>query len=111
SADPDELRRVISNLTKNAVEAMEGAKGVLTVTLAKAGDSLALTVADTGPGIPDDIVPRLFEPYLSTKTKGTGLGLAICKRAVDDLGGTIAIESVRGVGTTVVVRLPLPKTD
>ena len=72
------------------------------------GDALVLTIADDGPGIPDDVKPRLFEPYLSTKTKGTGLGLAICRRAVEDLGGTIAVESRSGAGTTVTVRLPLP---
>ena len=108
SADPDELRRVVVNLAKNAVEAMEGRTGHLTVSLVRDGASLVLTLADDGPGIPDDVLPRLFEPYLSTKTKGTGLGLAICKRAIDDLAGTIAIRSRAGEGTTVTVRVPLP---
>jgi nitrogen fixation/metabolism regulation signal transduction histidine kinase len=108
SADPDELRRVIVNLTKNAVEAVEGRSGVLTVTLGRTAEELVLTIADNGPGIPEDIRPRLFEPYLSTKTKGTGLGLAICKRAVEDLGGTILLESRTGQGTTVTVRVPIP---
>ncbi len=108
-ADPDELRRVLVNLANNAVEALEGRKGTLTARLAQEGASLVLTIGDDGPGIPDEILPRLFEPYLSTKTKGTGLGLAICKRAIEDLGGTIAIESRRGEGTTVTVRLPLPQ--
>jgi signal transduction histidine kinase len=57
------------------------------------------------------MLPRLFEPYLSTKTKGTGLGLAICKRAVEDLGGTIEVASVTGKGTTVTVTLPLPASN
>jgi signal transduction histidine kinase len=107
SADPDELRRVFGNLLKNAVEALEGRGGVVTATLVKDGGALVLTLADDGPGIPDEILPRLFEPYLSTKTKGTGLGLAIVKRAVDDLGGSIAVESRRGVGTIVTVRMPV----
>jgi signal transduction histidine kinase len=111
SADPDELRRVVGNLVKNAVEAMEGRKGTLTAKLSRDAGFLVLTLADDGPGIPDEILPRLFEPYLSTKTKGTGLGLAIVKRAIDDLGGTIAIESRHGVGTTVTVRLPVAATN
>jgi signal transduction histidine kinase len=108
AADPDELRRVLVNLAKNSVEALEGRNGTLSAKLVRVSDSLVLTFADDGPGIPDEILPRLFEPYLSTKTKGTGLGLAICKRAVEDLGGTIGIESRAGAGTTVTVRLPLP---
>jgi len=107
SADPDELRRAFGNLVKNAVEALEGRGGVVTATLVRDGDALVLMLADDGPGIPDEILPRLFEPYLSTKTKGTGLGLAMVKRAVEELGGTIVIESRRGVGTTVTVRLPV----
>jgi nitrogen fixation/metabolism regulation signal transduction histidine kinase len=107
SADPDELRRAFGNLVKNAVEALEDKGGALTATLARRDDALVVTFADDGPGVPDEILPRLFEPYLSTKTKGTGLGLAIAKRAVEDVGGTIAIESRHGVGTTVTVRLPV----
>jgi signal transduction histidine kinase len=107
SADPDELRRAFGNLVKNAVEAMDGRGGTLTATLSRQGEALVLVLADDGPGIPDEMLPRLFEPYLSTKTKGTGLGLAIAKRAVEDVGGTIAIESRAGVGTTVTVRLPI----
>lgn len=107
SADPDEIRRVLVNLTKNAVEAFDGKPGKLTASLVRRDGQLVLALADDGPGIPDDVLPRLFEPYLSTKTKGTGLGLAICRRAVEDLGGTIAIESRAGAGTTVTVRLPV----
>jgi len=107
SADPDEIRRVFVNLTKNAVEAIDGRAGRMTASLARRGSELVLTLADDGPGIPEDVLPRLFEPYLSTKTKGTGLGLAICRRAVEDLSGTISIDSRSGAGTTVTVRLPL----
>jgi signal transduction histidine kinase len=107
SADPDELRRVLVNLSKNAVEAIDGRAGTLTATLARADGFLVLTFADDGPGIPDEVLARLFEPYLSTKTKGTGLGLAICRRAIEDLGGTIAVESRAGAGTKVTVRLPV----
>ena len=114
-ADPDELNRVLVNLAKNAVEAMEGRDGTLGVRVRRerpdergaAADFLVVEVEDDGPGIPDDVLPRLFEPYFSTKTSGTGLGLAICKRAVEDLGGSIAVRSAAGKGTTVTVRLPV----
>ncbi len=110
-ADPDELRRVLVNVAKNAVEAMEpsAAKpGTLTVSLTRdaAAPFLVLRITDDGPGIPADVLPRLFEPYFSTKTSGTGLGLAICKRAIEDFGGSIGIESTAGKGTTVTIRLP-----
>jgi signal transduction histidine kinase len=68
---------------------------------------LILTVEHNCPLNHYEVRSRLFEPYLSTKTDGTGLGLAICKRAVDDLGGDISIESAKGLGTTVTVRLPV----
>ncbi|MCE9638422.1 MAG: HAMP domain-containing histidine kinase [Planctomycetes bacterium] len=106
-ADPDELHRVLVNLAKNAVEAMEGRPGTLALRLSRDGEWLVFDVADDGPGIPADVLPRLFEPYFSTKTSGTGLGLAICKRAIEDLGGTIAVRSESGKGTTVTVRIPV----
>lgn len=106
-ADPDEMQRVLVNLAKNAVEAMDGRDGTLRVALRRDGDHLRLDVADDGPGIPADVLPRLFEPYFSTKTSGTGLGLAICRRAIEDLGGTIAVRSAAESGTTVTVRVPV----
>lgn len=107
-ADPEELGRVLVNLVKNATEALEGRAGTITASLERRDGALRLTLADDGPGIPPDVLPRLFEPYLSTKTKGTGLGLAICKRAIEDLGGTISVENRPAAGTTVTVVLPLP---
>ena len=103
------------NRAKNAVEAWEGRDGTLGLRVRRerpdergaAADFLVVEVEDDGPGIPEDVLPRLFEPYFSTKTSGTGLGLAICKRAVEDLGGSIAVRSAAGKGTTVTVRLPV----
>jgi signal transduction histidine kinase len=107
TADPDEMRRVLVNLAGNAVEALSGGEGTLTAGVRRDGDALVVTIADDGPGIPADVLPRLFEPSFSTKTGGTGLGLAICKRAIEDLGGTIDLTSQPGAGTTVTVRLPV----
>ena len=109
-ADRNEMRRVLLNLVENAVEAMPHG-GRLTVSRRPlnhdATPMVELRLSDTGVGIAPENRARLFDPFFSTKSGGTGLGLAICRRAVTDLGGTIAIESEVGAGTTVIVRLPL----
>jgi len=65
-----------------------------------------LSVADTGVGMDAEAQARIFEPYFSTKTSGTGLGLSIARRNVELHGGTIAVASTRGVGTTVTISIP-----
>ncbi len=112
-ADRDELRRVFINLISNAAQAMNDrgeidivAEAVKGVSGSPGRDAVEVRISDRGSGIPDDVLPRLFQPYFSTKSRGTGLGLAICRRVVGDLGGDIRLESRRGVGTTATVRLP-----
>ncbi len=106
-ADPDELRRVLVNVAGNSVEALAGRAGRLAARVTSPDAAhVVVVVADDGPGVPAEVLPRLFEPNFSTKTGGTGLGLAICKRAVEDLGGTITLESTAGAGTTVTITLP-----
>jgi signal transduction histidine kinase len=134
TADEDEIRRVMINLLRNAIQAMADGGGEVAVSTrqvrsgarrdgekkkgqtrvigsAKTMDgeqrSAEVRVTDTGPGIPEALRDKLFQPYFSTKSGGTGLGLAICKKAVDEMGGEIVIESEEGVGTTVILRLPL----
>ncbi|MCI0585784.1 MAG: ATP-binding protein [Planctomycetes bacterium] len=105
-ADPEELRRLFINLLDNAFEAA-GEGGGVRLEVARDGKSAILRVEDDGPGIPEEVRARLFEPYFSTKTTGTGLGLAICRRIVADLGGTIALEPRPGRGTSARVTIPL----
>jgi signal transduction histidine kinase len=69
--------------------------------------AIVVRVADTGVGMDPDSIARIFEPYFSTKATGTGLGLTIAKRNIELNGGTIAVDSQRGVGTTVTMTLPL----
>jgi signal transduction histidine kinase len=71
-------------------------------------DAAIMTVADSGPGIPQKDLPRMFEPFFSTKEtgKGVGLGLAICHSIIEGLQGAIAVESRRGLGTTFYILLP-----
>ncbi len=102
----DRLHQCLLNLALNAIQAMPGG-GRLSLTLNRVGDQACLVVADTGPGIPADDLPRIFDPFFSTKDDGTGLGLAIVQRIVADHRGEIGVESVVGEGTTFRLWLPL----
>jgi signal transduction histidine kinase len=105
---PDELNQVWTNLVHNALQAMDH-KGTLTVALRREGDYVAVEVADTGCGIPEDIRARIFDAFFTTKPagEGTGLGLDIVRKIVDKHQGRIDVESEVGVGTTFTVRLPI----
>ena len=70
-------------------------------------DTVTLAVVDNGSGIPEDVLPRIFEPQFSTRSTGTGLGLAIVQRLVRSWGGRVSVESSVAEGTTVVVTLPV----
>ena len=109
-ADPAQLRQVLLNLLTNAAEAMPGG-GTITVgtrAVSAGGDGIELTVADTGCGIPEESLPRLFTPFFTTKPigKGTGLGLAISYGIVKMHRGSIDVQSKVGAGTTFTIRLP-----
>jgi signal transduction histidine kinase len=100
--------RVLSNLIKNSREAMPGG-GILTITTDLVQNEVALRISDTGSGIPAEVLPKLFEPFVTHgKANGTGLGLAIAKSVIEAHGGKISLSSVHGNGTTVEIRLPKP---
>jgi signal transduction histidine kinase len=100
--------RVLCNLIKNAREAMPNG-GILTITTDLVRDQVVIRISDTGIGIPPELLPRLFEPFVTHgKSHGTGLGLAIAKSVVTAHNGKISIGSVPGSGTTVDIRLPAP---
>lgn len=105
--DPDLFYRALLNIIVNAIQAMpEG--GMLTVkTLIVKKDGLvAITIADTGVGISEETVEKVFEPFFTNKHKGTGLGLAITKNIIDQHHGTISVDSVEGQGATFTITLP-----
>jgi signal transduction histidine kinase len=101
-----DLEQVFLNLLTNARDAMP-AGGTLTVRAGHDADHLTLAIEDTGTGIPEEILGRIQEPFFSTKPDGNGLGLAICRSIVWELGGDMAFDSRPGIGTRVLVRLPL----
>ena len=104
-ADRTLLGRALTNLIENGLHAMpEG--GTLSIAVAHEDTAVVLRVTDTGVGMDQEALERAFEPYFSTKASGTGLGLPIARRNVELNGGTIAVESARGRGTTVTVRMP-----
>ena len=104
--DPAQLQQVLLNLIKNAMQAMTR-NGVLTLQTGEGADGVWVSVGDTGPGIPQDQINRIFEPFYTTKKKGTGLGLMIVQRIVRAHGGRIDLESHAGRGTTFRIWLPL----
>jgi len=108
--DAGKTERVFVNLIGNAVDAMP-AGGVLSITSTESNEILEIRFADTGEGIPDNVMRDLWKPLKTTKSKGVGLGLAICKRIVEAHGGQVEVESTPGKGTTFTIRLPLTHNE
>jgi two-component system sensor histidine kinase HydH len=110
-ADGEKMRQVIVNLIENALEALREADGPRRLMVVVSGeDGMArLQVGDTGPGVPAEALPRLFEPFFSLKPTGTGLGLAIAKRTIDAHGGRITAEAGPGNGLRIDLEVPLAR--
>jgi two-component system, NtrC family, sensor histidine kinase HydH len=123
-ADPEQMEQLFGNLVLNALQAMPNG-GTLTITAKTqksggrekaaeyaarfpmhTGEWVEISVEDTGPGIPEADLPRVFEPFYTTRTKGTGLGLAICQQIVEAHGGTIRVARTGPDGTAIEVTLP-----
>jgi len=104
--DLGRFTRMLMNLVKNAVEAMPKG-GILRLGLRQEGHRVVFKIADTGCGIPAEMLEKIFEPFVSFgKSKGTGLGMAIAKSVAESHGGQIAVQSKVGIGTSVEVALP-----
>ena len=115
-ADPDRLRQVLHNLLKNAVEACGGGEAPWVRTQTRPGGAhdeamVELSVHDSGAGFRDDVVDRIFEPYVTSKPKGTGLGLAIAKKIVEEHGGAVSGRNAPGGGARITVLLPAANTS
>jgi signal transduction histidine kinase len=105
-ADDGLLRQAVTNVAMNAIEAMEKG-GQLDIGIERNDEFCTIRISDTGPGIPQDYLNKIFQLYFTTKPKGTGIGLAMTFRAVQLHGGTIDVESEPGRGTTFRIALPL----
>jgi two-component system, NtrC family, sensor kinase len=109
-SDIQQLNHLLMNIILNAAQAMEG-HGKLTIKTYRLPDNnkLCIEIADTGPGIPEDILPHIFEPFYTTKNEGegTGLGLSLVYSIVENHGGHIKVASKPGDGTTFIIELPL----
>jgi nitrogen fixation/metabolism regulation signal transduction histidine kinase len=110
-ADSAQIRQVLHNLVQNAQDALGAAKtpaSEIEVRTELADNAVRLVVSDNGSGFPEDLMARIFEPYVTTKPRGTGLGLAIVKKIVDEHHGEIAIENHPRHGASVSILLPVP---
>jgi nitrogen fixation/metabolism regulation signal transduction histidine kinase len=106
--DATQLRQIIHNLLRNAEDALEGrADGRVGITTEIVGRCARLLIADNGPGFPVELLPRIFEPYVTTKARGTGLGLPIVRKIVDEHQGSIEISNAPTGGARIDIRLPL----
>jgi two-component system, sporulation sensor kinase E len=104
--DAAQIKQVLLNLIKNAMQAMSRG-GELTIQTGNGTEAVFVSISDTGRGIPEEKLTRIFEPYFTTKKKGSGLGLMIVQRIIRDHAGRIDIESKPGQGTTFRIWLPL----
>jgi len=107
--DRIQIQQVLVNLVRNAIEAMQGSDTrALTITTGRSGDQyVSVTVRDSGPGLPEDVRKKLFQPFVTTKESGMGVGLMICQSIIQFHGGSIEVSSDNQTGTTFCFRLPV----
>lgn len=110
-ADPEKMKRVFVNIIKNAVDAMSSS-GELKIKSKKSGGWVEISFSDTGSGINEDVLEKVWTPLFTTKAKGMGLGLSICKRIIEAHGGKINVKSKVGEGTTFTIAVAIqPKNE
>jgi signal transduction histidine kinase len=109
--DVDKMKRVFVNIIKNAIDAMPKG-GTITATSTERDGLLEIAVADTGTGMTEDVLKKLWSPLFTTKARGMGFGLPICRRVIEAHGGSVSVESAAGVGTIFKLTLPIkPKSE
>jgi signal transduction histidine kinase len=109
-ADPDQMEQLFLNLIHNALQSMTGG-GTLTIDTRAVDGEVVVTLEDAGKGIPAGDLPKVLQPFFTTKHRGSGLGLSIVKKITEAHGGALEIRSELGEGTTVTVSIPDPGTE
>jgi two-component system sensor histidine kinase HydH len=107
-ADPDRIKQVLLNILLNSLAAMNR-EGKIFITVKPQKDNIAVVITDTGAGIEQTDLPRIYDPYFTSKPAGSGLGLAVVQKIMEAHGGTIEVQSVVGKGTTVFLTFPPPR--
>jgi signal transduction histidine kinase len=105
-ADPNQMKQVILNLVKNAIEALDS-DGEVRLVSGVDDRHVWFSVQDTGVGIPPESMEKIFDPFFTTKEKGSGLGLAVINKIISDHHGAVSVESTPDQGTSFLVKLPL----
>jgi len=108
--DEKYLKQALLNIVKNAISAMPDG-GTLTVRTVRRGDAVVLSVADTGTGMSEEVLNKIFEPYFTTKDFGSGIGLTMVYKVVKEHMGDISVASQEGKGTTFTITLPVPQRE
>jgi signal transduction histidine kinase len=106
SANPQRFERAVLSVIENAIEACEPGCRVEIVTEREGVDGVCIEVRDEGPGIPEEVLTRIFEPFFSTKASGTGLGTTIARTVIEALSGTVDVDCAPGGGTLFRMRIP-----
>jgi PAS domain S-box-containing protein len=104
--DPAQIRQTFLNLFNNAIEAIGDNPGEITIAIYDESQAIRIDVADNGPGMPDSVFKKLFQPLVTTKKKGMGLGLLACKQLIEANRGSISVANTRGLGCTFSISLP-----
>ena len=107
SGDREVLRQAVRNLVRNSIQALPSRDGRIVLRCRREGDRLSVSVADTGPGMPPEILEKAFDLFYTTKDDGTGVGLALVRQAVELHGGAVDVRSEPGEGTVVTLQLPV----
>ncbi len=108
-ADPDQLKQVFGNIILNAIQAMPEGGQLIVKSEVQSQEEITISFTDTGNGISEEGLSKLFEPLYTTKAKGIGLGLAICKTLIEKHKGNIEVKSEIKKGSTFSIKLPFGK--
>jgi signal transduction histidine kinase len=109
--DADKIQEVMLNLMLNSISAIDKKGHITIVLLERNKNELEIIFSDDGMGVKKEILPQIFNPFFTTKTRGTGLGLSICKKIIEAHQGSIEVESQERKGAVFTIRLPVLKIE